>query len=114
MKIIVITLFLLFPNLAQDHANYMARVERQGHQGWENRVKILRKQFPKDNFSEVCAESWPNQSDDFNILMDEFFKCWKQSKGHWNAIKRGSFFQLGLAKGKNGVWYCCLILKENN
>jgi hypothetical protein len=70
---------------AENHAVYQARIHRQGHQGWEQRVAELRQKMPDcHEFAEVANESWPGQS--MNAAAYEMYRSWKLSPGHWSAV----------------------------
>lgn len=95
---------------AQAHADYMASVCKQGHQYWE--VRSARLPYPR--LQEICAESWEWQAKSTETeLWYEAFKCWKQSPGHWSvASKEHKYFGYGLAKGRNDIWYMCIIAAQ--
>ncbi len=98
--------------LAQQHANYMARVQVQGHQGFDGRFHAARRATGCSSVAEICAESWRRQKDDTpGQLWAEFVRCWRQSPGHWAvARKRHKFIGVGMAQGRNGVFYGCVIV----
>ena len=98
---------------AQTHAEYEA-VHGQGHQGFSDRVAALQLQVGPYQYAEICAESWPEQKDATpEELGVEFFKCWKTSSGHWRvASKPHKYFGVGVAKGRNGVYYSCILVAD--
>ncbi|MCE9555471.1 MAG: hypothetical protein K8T91_19155, partial [Planctomycetes bacterium] len=92
-------------SFAEEHSQYMAAVQVQGHQDWENRFHQLEARIPGDlTPSEVAAESWPGQS-----LVDAAEECvhsWRQSSGHWDAVRhRHPIFGFDMKLGRNGIWY---------
>ena len=104
------------PNLfmmekAQTHANYQASIGVQGHQGFDQRYSELQLQVGPYQYAEICAESWPEQKDATpEELGKEMFHCWEQSPGHWRvASKKHKYFGAGIAQGRNGIWYSCMI-----
>ena len=96
--------------LAQDQADYMARKQKQGHQNFQSRYNIINKELGL-SATEICAESWSWQKNETYLELGiEMFRCWKQSPGHWSvASKKHKYFGCGMAQGKNGVWYACII-----
>ena len=68
---------------AQNHSQYQAAIERQGHHYWASRfVRIVARLPGGLTAREVCAESWPGQR-----LVDaaiECVRCWRLSDGHWS------------------------------
>jgi hypothetical protein len=100
--------------MATRHAQYQASRNTQGHQLFSERVAELQKTMTERAFAEICAESWKEQKNDTKrALGDEFFKCWKQSPGHWSvASKKHKFFGADMALGSNGIWYGCIIVAD--
>ena len=99
---------------AERHARYQARVQLQGHQNWESRMSRLRYDIGNYQFAEICAESWSWQ---VNETMDnlgwEMFKCWEYSPGHWSVASRQyRYVGSGMALGRNGIWYACIIVAD--
>ena len=97
---------------AEEHAAYQARVEVQGHQGFEKRVAQLRKLLPDySEFSEVCNESWQGQS--IEDAAKEMYNSWRKSPGHWSAVNgKCDYWGYAMVKGENGVWYACAIFAK--
>jgi hypothetical protein len=95
--------------LAQNHANYMARVRFQGHQGWgSGRFQESKQVTGCGTASEICNESWPNVSIWEASL--ESWRAWKTSSGHWRTANgRPIFYGAAIARGSNGIWYSCII-----
>ncbi len=87
---------------AAAHSARQAKLQKQGHHGWELRSrKISNNRGPA---AEVCAESWPGQD-----LLDscvDCVSCWRQSTGHWRAVSsEHSAFGYDIRRGKNSIWY---------
>jgi hypothetical protein len=99
--------------LAQGHANYMASVRVQGHQGWESGRFMASLTVGYSTASEICAESWPEQVNLPEIdLWFEAARCWRDysPNGHWTvASVQHAGIGIGLARGSNNVWYMCVI-----
>ncbi len=97
--------------LAQEHANTMARVQRQSHDGFNRRFERARRELNIAEASEICAESWDHQEfASRRELWKEAVKCWQTSPGHWRtASVRHYKIGVGLAKSSRGVWYMCLL-----
>lgn len=100
----------LLQRLAEQHAAYMARVNRQGHQGFQGRWDIVHAEL---GFSatEICAESWPEQRDlpEADLLV-EAVKCWRQSPGHWRvAGTRHKFSGVAIGRGRRVAYIVCLV-----
>jgi hypothetical protein len=94
--------------LANKHALEQADVRRQSHNGFDMRAADVMRQFPGAEVSEICAESWPNQTDVESA--DDAYVSWRQSPGHWKACNSPhTWFGYGMARGKNGIWYDCGI-----
>ncbi len=98
--------------LALNHAAQMARDQRQSHDNFDRRYRAARKATGCREIAEICAESWPRQRNDPpKKLWAEFVRCWKQSPGHWAvASKKHKYVGWCAALGKNGVFYCCVIV----
>jgi hypothetical protein len=88
---------------ANEHASYQARVRRQGHQNFNTRFQRL-SGAAGSSVTEVCAESWPNQT-----LMDSVVDCvasWRHSSGHWRGVSRPHrAYAYDIQRGSNGIWY---------
>ena len=52
----------------------------------------------------MVAESWGGET-----LVDACIECvhsWRQSSGHWNAVRRHQpLFGYDIKRGANGIWY---------
>jgi len=96
-----------------EHADYMARVCRQGHQNFQHRFDQVQRELGM-TATEICAESWPWQAQDTpQDLAREMYKCWRQSRGHWAVASRKHTYAGGyLSQGRNGVWYACLLVSD--
>lgn len=104
--------------LAQDHANYMARVQTQGHQGFQGRFDVLAENG-YGHAAEICAESWPWETrESYEFLGAGMFKSWKSTAdapggGHWTtAARKHRFYGAGMALGRNGTWYACILVTD--
>jgi hypothetical protein len=89
---------------AEQHSEYQARIQVQGHHRWESRFHQVRSVTNANGASEVVAESWPNQN-----MIDSCIDCvasWRQSPGHWGAVRgRQRLFGYDIRRGRNGIWY---------
>lgn len=92
---------------AQEHAQYQADHQQQGHQLWDQRYPELYRLIPDcGEFQEVCAESWPE--DTKSEAAEEMYNSWRQSPGHWGTVNgRCDFWGYAMVKGQNGIWYAC-------
>lgn len=95
---------------AQDHSQYQANVRTLGHQFWESRFHRILSRLPGGGAPrEVCAQSWGYEN-----LVDaaiECVHCWRQSSGHWSAVRsRSRFFGYDMKRGADGVWYATGIV----
>jgi uncharacterized protein YkwD len=99
---------------AAKHAQYQADHRTQGHQLWDRRYRELQAKMPGLGFAEIAAESWDWQRDNtMEQLGYEMFKCWKYSSGHWSvASKQHKYWGGSMAKGRNGIWYACVIVAD--
>jgi hypothetical protein len=96
---------------AEAHAVYQARVQKQGHQGWEQRCLRLREQIQSEEFSEVANESWPNQRQE--AAAKEMYRSWRLSHGHWVSVNGPCrYYGYAMVKGSNGIWYACGIFAK--
>lgn len=94
--------------MAQRHAAFQAAKGEQGHQNWDERVKELYAKLPEFvEFSEVCAESWPDQSVEDSA--EEMYKSWRQSPHHWQAVtsKNDGWGYAMAYCDRRRVWYAC-------
>ena len=93
--------------MAEEHANFQARVQQQSHRDWGQRVLPAAQRMPNCNeFAEVVNESWPGQ--DVNAAAKEMYASWKKSPGHWSCVNgRCNYWGYAMVRGKNGVWYAC-------
>jgi len=99
--------------MAEEHAAYQARVGKQGHQLWAERVKRLMADMQDCNsFRECAAESWPGQNEEESA--EDAYKCWRQSPGHWSAINGScSFWGYAMAyNGRQKIWYSCAVFAD--
>ncbi len=90
---------------AEMHSQYQAAIGVQGHHQWETRFQRIISRLPGGLVAqEVCAESWPHQG-----LIEAARECvqsWRQSSGHWDAVRRHHpFFGYDMKRGANGTWY---------
>jgi hypothetical protein len=90
---------------AQKHSIHQARINLQGHHGWDARFHAINARLPAGHVAyEVCSESWPGQT-----LMDAAEECvdsWRQSSGHWGHVSRqAAYYGYDMRLGRNGVWY---------
>ncbi len=88
---------------SESHSRHQASIGVQGHHNWNYRFQRINGRLGM-TAQEVCAESWPGQD-----LIDAAFECvdsWRQSPGHWSALRsRASFFGFDMKRGRNGIWY---------
>jgi hypothetical protein len=90
---------------AESHSQYQANIDNQGHHNWGHRFQRISAQLPGGLVAqEVCAESWPGQE-----LVDAAEECissWRQSSGHWGAVRQHHpFFGYDMKLGNRLVWY---------
>jgi len=99
---------------ARDHARYQAQHKLQGHQNWEQRVRVLHKKIPGYTFREICAESWYWKTDETLYTLGwDMFDSWSHSRGHWKvASEKHDMFGASMALGEDGVWYACIIVGD--
>jgi len=99
--------------MALRQAKYQAKLGVQGHQHWAGeRDKELARAFPEcDTFSEIVAESWPDQN-----LQDaavEMYRSWERSPGHWHECDIGhTYWGYAMARSTNGIWYSAGVFGE--
>jgi hypothetical protein len=98
---------------AESHAQHQANIRNQGHHSWDSRFhringRLSARRGGSWSATEVCAESWPGQG-----LFDsavECVHCWRQSSGHWSAVRSGhSTYGYDMKRGANGTWYAAGI-----
>lgn len=90
---------------AEKHSERQAVLCNQGHHQWDTRFQQISYRTPAGLApQEVCAESWPNQD-----LVEAAVECvhsWRQSPGHWSAVRRRQpLFGYDMKLGRNGIWY---------
>ncbi len=87
------------------HSYHQASINLQGHHNWDSRFQSINARLGNGAVAqEVCAESWPGQ--DLVEAAEECVDSWRQSPGHWRAVKgRHSLFGYDMKRGSNGVWY---------
>jgi uncharacterized protein YkwD len=100
--------------LAQQHAEYMARVQQGGHQGFDERFAKAVQATGLRSVREIAACTWDWQRDATPAEQwAEYVKCWRLSPGHWRtAGVRHKFVGTGSAKSKTGIWFGCLIATD--
>jgi len=102
--------------MAQKHAKYQARWMRQGHQNWTKRKRELHKQIPGYLFKEICAQSWrSDRNKPLHEIGWSMFKAWAYhpTGGHWGvASTKHDLYGAGMALGRNGIWYACIIVGD--
>jgi hypothetical protein len=100
--------------LAQQHAEYMARVQVQGHQGFPRRAAEAQRATGLCAVAEVAAETWEWQRDATPAEQwAEYVQCWRQSPGHWSVARvRHKLVGTGSARGQNGVWYGVILAAD--
>ena len=100
-------------DLVSSHARYMAEHQKQGHQYFEQRFLIVRKELGL-KATEICAESWEWQTIlPYDQLGTEMFSCWSMSKGHWKvASTKHKYWAGDMCMGKNGIWYACILVAD--
>lgn len=101
----------LLQRLAESHASYMARVNRQGHQGFQRRWEEIHRTLGLSAAAEICAESWERQRDlpEADLLV-EAVKCWRQSTGHWRvASVRHKWVGVAVGRGRRVAYVVVLV-----
>lgn len=92
--------------LAKEHANSMARRQQQDHNGWEHRYRKIT--WAYNEVSEICAESWPGQSQ--SEAAAGCWKDWATSPSHWRTANgKPLLYGVAMSQGRNGIWYVCII-----
>lgn len=93
----------LLASESEKHSRYQAALGVQGHHNWDQRFQSISARIGMPA-QEVCAESWPGQD-----LVEAALECvdsWRQSPGHWNALRsRAAWFGFDMKRGRNGIWY---------
>jgi uncharacterized protein YkwD len=94
--------------VAQAHADDMARRGHQDHNGFSDRAKEVKAEIDCKDVSEICAESWEGQNQTESA--SGAWKDWKKSRSHWRTANgKASEYGVGMALGKNGIWYSTII-----
>ena len=95
--------------IAEQHAWSMARRCHQDHSGFAGgRSSQVMQIAGCREASEICAESWPNQTL-WEASLDAWW-CWRQSPSHWRTANgRPRLYGAGIARGRNGIWYSCIV-----
>ncbi|MDA0660975.1 MAG: hypothetical protein O2931_10925, partial [Planctomycetota bacterium] len=90
---------------AEKHSQRQAFLCNQGHHQWNSRFQQIGYRMPAGLApQEVCAKSWPHQ--DLVPAAVECVHSWRQSPGHWSAVRRRQpLFGYDMKLGRNGVWY---------
>jgi len=106
-------LHLLLQELAQGHADYMARVKQQGHQNFSQRHTTIRDELGM-RAAEICAESWDRQREaPLDEIAREMFRSWRQSPGHWAVVcTPHDLYGAAMSRGANGIWYACILVGD--
>jgi hypothetical protein len=99
---------------AERHSGYQARIRLQGHHQWGSRFPRIAALLPRGlTASEVCAESWPGEG--LLAAAIECVRCWRQSSGHWRAVRSAQpFYGYDMKRGSNGIWYATGIFGGRN
>lgn len=97
---------------AEMQSCYQARLQSQGHHNWETRFQRIRARLSGGlTASEVCAESWPGEG--LLAAAIECVRCWRQSSGHWRAVReRHPCYGYDMKRGNNGIWYATGIFGQ--
>jgi uncharacterized protein YkwD len=85
-------------NVAWQHAMYMARNDRLGHDGFDNRIALTRwqnKQSDRNYVGENCGEC-PGRSLDMSVV-GATIDGWMKSASHRNAILNPVYNRTGIA-----------------
>jgi hypothetical protein len=99
---------------AERHSGYQARIRLQGHHQWGSRFPRISALLPGGlTASEVCAESWPGEG--LLAAAIECVRCWRQSSGHWRAVRSAQpFYGYDMKRGSNGIWYATGVFGGRN
>jgi len=117
----------LLMDLAEEHAEYMAAANQQGHQNWVTRYNKIKSESDL-KATEICAESWPWEKA-HKIAAESMWKAWFFAEGtprnyptltpvssnvlsHKDVcITQHDFFGAAMARGDR-VWYACIIVGD--
>ena len=102
----------LLMDLAEAHAEFMAIVDKQGHQHFQSRYDEIKAKAGLRAI-EICAESWAWEQ----TVEDAAVSMWKSwfyhLHGHRDVcITPHDFYGAAMAKGK--VWYACIIVGDKS
>jgi hypothetical protein len=97
---------------SESHSRHQANIRVQGHHQWESRFHRINARLGRGMTArEVVAESWPGQ--DLVEACEECVHSWRQSSGHWDAVRsRHPFFAFDIKRGGNGIWYATGIFGQ--
>lgn len=104
-------------SMATDHARYMARACRGGHQHFSRRFKMVLDRYGQQTkCSEIAAESWKHEDGKpLSAIGTSMWKSWKYSSGHWRvASKLHEAMGAEMARGRNGVWYAAILVIDGS
>jgi len=104
----------LLMDLAQKHSQYMAKVQRLGHQNFQSRYELIKDMLDM-GASEIAAMSWFDDPQDLSLnkVAEEMYKSWRSSAGHWKvASVKHAFAGYGMEKGLNGIWYSTILTAD--
>lgn len=90
---------------AESQSRYQAQICLQGHHFWNRRFQRINRRLPPGCLaSEVCAESWPDES--LVEAAEDCVNCWRLSSGHWSAVRaRHAVYAYDMKRGRNRIWY---------
>ena len=108
------TLHPVLKGEAESHSTHQANIHVQGHHSCESRFHRINARVGDGALAtEVVAESWPGEN-----LVEAAIECvhsWRQSPGHWNAVRsRHRFFAFDMKRGSNGIWYATGLFANRN
>lgn len=100
-------------SMAQRHAKYQARVQKQGHQNFDERYQELVRALPGyKGFQEIANESWPGQNQE--DAAEEMYISWRKSPGHWSVCNgKCAIWGYAMSRGANGIWYAAGLVGQN-
>lgn len=84
--------------VAWQHARYMAKNDRLGHDGFESRAAIIRwqnKRYSRSSVAENCGKC-PGKSLDISVI-GATVDAWMKSESHRNAILNPAYNRTGIA-----------------